>query len=95
MRVFVAGSTGAVGKLLVSHLVAHGHQVVALVRSASKAKAVEAMGATATIAEALDKDGLAVAIKRSEPEVIIHQLIAIAGVGSFREFDEGRKYAAG
>ena len=45
MRVFVAGSTGAVGKFLVPHLVENGHEVVALVRVAQKAKALEAMAA--------------------------------------------------
>ena len=45
MRVFVAGSTGAIGKFLVPHLVENGYEVVALVRTAQKAKALEAMGA--------------------------------------------------
>jgi nucleoside-diphosphate-sugar epimerase len=88
MRVFVAGSTGAVGKFLVPHLVENGHQVAALVRVAQKAKALEAMGAKAALADALNKGELTAAIMRAEPEVIIHQLTALAGVGNFKKFDQ-------
>jgi 2-alkyl-3-oxoalkanoate reductase len=88
MRVFVAGSTGAVGKSLVPHLVEHGHEVAALVRVAQKAKALEAMGAKAALADALNKGELTAAIMRAEPEVIIHQLTALAGVGNFKKFDQ-------
>ncbi len=88
MRVFVAGSTGAVGKSLVPLLLERGHEVVALSRTSQKAKGLEALGAKVAVANALDKDGLTAAIKRAEPEVIIHQLTALAGVGNFRKFDE-------
>lgn len=88
MRVFVAGSTGAVGKFLVPHLVENGHEVVALVRAAQKAKALEVMGAKVVLADALNKEELTAAIRRAEPEVIIHQLTALAGVGNFRKLDQ-------
>ena len=88
MRAFVAGSTGAIGRFLVPQLVENGHEVVALVRSAEKAKVVETMGAKVSFADALDKEELTAAIRRTEPEVIIHQLTAIAGVGNFKKFDE-------
>ena len=83
MKVFVAGSTGAVGKSLVPHLVELGHDVVALVRTSQKGKEVAALGAKAAIADALDKDELTAAIRRAEPEVIIHQLTALVGVWQF------------
>lgn len=88
MRVFVAGSTGAIGKQLVPHLVENGHDVVALVRAAQKSRALEAMGAKVALADALDKDALTAAIRRAEPEVVIHQLTALAGAGNFKKFDE-------
>jgi nucleoside-diphosphate-sugar epimerase len=58
MRVFVVGSTGAVGKFLVPHLVENGHDVVALVRTAQKAKALVALGAKVALADALNKRGV-------------------------------------
>jgi 2-alkyl-3-oxoalkanoate reductase len=88
MRVFVAGSTGAVGKFLVPHLVQNGHEVVALVRDAQKAKALEVMGAQVALADALNKEELTAAIRRTEPEVIIHQVTALTGVGNFKKLDE-------
>src|SRR6266498_3840144 len=88
MKVFVAGSTGAVGKSLVPLLVESGHEVVALVRTPQKAKEVEALGAKAAVADALDKGELTAAIRRAEPEVIIHQLTALAGVANFKRLDE-------
>jgi nucleoside-diphosphate-sugar epimerase len=45
MKVFVAGATGAMGKRLVPALLAAGHQVVAMTRSADKAAALAAAGA--------------------------------------------------
>lgn len=88
MRVFVAGGTGAVGKFLVPHLRENGHEVVALVRSVEKARTLEAMGARVALADALNREELTAAIRRAEPEVIIHQLTALAGVGNFKKFDE-------
>lgn len=88
MRVFVAGSTGAIGKSLVPQLIEGGHEVVALSRTPLKTRELETLGAKIAIANPLDKESLTAAIKRAEPEVIIHQLTALAGVGSFKKFDE-------
>lgn len=87
MKIFLAGATGAIGKALVPQLLGSGHEVVALARSAGKARALEALGAKIVIADALDADALTAAITRTEPEAVIHQLTALAGVGSFRNFD--------
>ena len=88
MRVFVAGSTGAVGKALLPKLSAARHEVIALVHSAEKAREVEATGAIPVIADALDRDALTAAIRKARPEVLIHQLTALANSGNFRKFDE-------
>ena len=71
MRVFIAGGTGAIGRSLVPLLVERGHEVVALVRNARKAGAVEAMGAKPTLADALDRDALTEAVRRAEPEAAL------------------------
>jgi nucleoside-diphosphate-sugar epimerase len=88
MKVFLAGSTGAIGKTLLPHLVASGHQVVALVRTAARAAQVEALGGVATVADPFDKIQLTAAIERAEPEIVMHELTALAGTGNFRRFDE-------
>lgn len=89
MKIFVAGSTGAIGRRLVPLLIENGYEVVALVRSSHKAKEVEMMGAQPTVANALHKDELTAAIRKAEPEVIVHQLTALASnTGNFKKFDE-------
>jgi len=44
MKVFVAGATGALGRVLVPQLVARGHEVVGMTKSASKQDLVRGLG---------------------------------------------------
>src|SRR5690242_16077061 len=44
MRVFITGGTGLIGSAVIAELLGHGHTVLALARSESSAKAVEAAG---------------------------------------------------
>jgi nucleoside-diphosphate-sugar epimerase len=89
MRIFVAGATGALGSQLVPRLVAAGHEVAGMTRSASKGGAVSRMGAAPVVADALDPDAAARAIAEAEPEVIVHQLTALAGSLDMRDVDRG------
>ncbi len=86
MRVFVAGATGALGKQLVPRLVAGGHEVTGMTRSASKQDAVRALGATPVVADALDPEQVAQAVAQAEPEVIVHQLTALSSL-DMRHFE--------
>jgi nucleoside-diphosphate-sugar epimerase len=85
MRVFVAGATGAIGRALVPQLVARGHEVVGMTRSASKQDLVRGLGARPVVADALDPDAVARAVASAEPEVIVHQLTALSGKMSIRD----------
>jgi len=87
LRVFVAGASGAIGRRLLPQLVAAGHEVVALARSADKARALEALGARTVVADALDAEALGAAVTKSEPQAVVHQLTAIPRNGSFRNFE--------
>ena len=86
MRVFVAGATGAIGKQLVPRLIAAGHEVYGMTRSASKQALLSQMGAVPVVADALDADQVAEAVGRAKPDVIIHQLTAIGALDT-RHFD--------
>jgi nucleoside-diphosphate-sugar epimerase len=88
MRVFVAGGTGAIGRFLLPLLIESGHEVVALARSAAKAPALEAMGAKVALADALNREELSAAVRGARPDVIIHQLTALARAGDFKRLDE-------
>ncbi len=85
MKIFVAGATGALGRQLVPQLVARGHEVVGMTRSASKQGLLHDLGARAVVADALDPDAVAHAVASAEPEVIVHQLTALSGEMSVRD----------
>jgi nucleoside-diphosphate-sugar epimerase len=85
MKVFVAGATGALGRQLVPQLVARGHEVVGMTRTASKQDALRALGARPVVADALDPDAVAGAVASAEPEVIVHELTALSGKVSLRD----------
>lgn len=87
MRIFVAGATGALGRQLVPQLVERGHEVTGMTRTASKAGEVEALGAEAVVADALDPDQVATAVAETDPEAIVHQLTAISATNSLRSVD--------
>jgi nucleoside-diphosphate-sugar epimerase len=89
MRVFVAGATGALGKQLVPQLVAAGHEVTGMTRSASKQDLIRSLGAKPVVADALDPDQVARVVAEAEPEAIIHQLTAISADMSPRNLDRG------
>jgi nucleoside-diphosphate-sugar epimerase len=87
MKVLVAGATGALGKQLVPRLLASGHEVVGMTRSTSKREALRELGATPVVADALDPEDVARAVAETQPEVIVHELTALAGALDMRHFD--------
>jgi 2-alkyl-3-oxoalkanoate reductase len=94
MKVFVAGATGALGRALVPQLVARGHEVVGMTRSASKQDLVRSLGARPVVADALNPDAVAQAVASAEPEVIVHQLTALSGPMSVRDARRPERSAA-
>jgi nucleoside-diphosphate-sugar epimerase len=89
MRIFVAGATGALGRRLVPLLVEGGHQVTGMTRTAGKAAGLRAAGAEPAVADALDRDAVLRAVLAARPEVVVHQLTALAGMTNFRRIDQG------
>jgi 2-alkyl-3-oxoalkanoate reductase len=85
MKIFVAGAAGVLGRALVPQLVARGHEVVGMTRSASKQDVVRSLGARPVVADALDADAVAQAVASAAPEVIVHQLTALSGKLSARD----------
>lgn len=85
MKVFVAGATGVLGRALVPQLVAAGHEVVGMTRSAPKEDLVRSLGARPVVADALDPDAVAEAVAVAGPEVIVHELTALSGNMSMRD----------
>jgi nucleoside-diphosphate-sugar epimerase len=91
MRVFIAGAGGAIGRRLVPRLVERGHDVTASTRSADRHEALRSLGAAPVTMDGLDAGSVAKAIAHAAPEVVVHQMTALAGGMDMRHFD--RSYA--
>ena len=92
MRVFVTGATGALGQHLVPGLVAAGHEVTATTRTPGKVAQLRAAGAEPVIVDGLDREAVITAVLGAAPEVIVHEMTALASLRSLRNFD--REFAA-
>ena len=82
MRIFIAGGTGVVGTQLVPLLVSRGHRVVATARTAEKAATLEAAGAVAAEVDGLDRAGVLRAVAAARPDVVVHQMTALADLAA-------------
>lgn len=87
MRVFVAGASGTIGVPLVRALVEAGHDVTGQTRSPEKQKVLEALGAKAVLADALDLTQLTRVVVQARPTHVIHQLTALPKDGPRRARD--------
>jgi nucleoside-diphosphate-sugar epimerase len=87
MRVFVTGATGALGQHLVPGLVAAGHEVTATTRTPGKAGHLRAAGAAPVVLDGLDRAAVLAAVRAAAPEVIVHQMTALADMRSLRNTD--------
>ena len=74
MTVFVAGASGAIGRVLCALLVADGHRVVGTTRRIEAAHALAATGVDPVIVDVFDADSLRESVKAASPEAVIHQL---------------------
>src|ERR1035441_938561 len=88
MRVFVTGATGALGRHLVPALVAGGHEVTATMRTPGKAGWLREVGAEPGVVGGVDREAVIAAVQAAAPEVIVHEMTALAGMRSFRNPDK-------
>lgn len=87
MRVFVAGGTGVLGRRLVPQLVARGHEVSATTTSEAKLGLLAELGAKGIVMDGLDAASVGEAVAEAEPDVIVHQMTAIAGKPDIKHMD--------
>jgi nucleoside-diphosphate-sugar epimerase len=88
MRVFVTGATGALGQHLVPALIAAGHEVTATTRTPGKAGQLREAGAEPAVVDGLDRDAVIAAVQAASPEVIVHEMTALADMRSLRNLDK-------
>lgn len=70
MKILVAGSRGAIGRILVDKLIASGHEVAGMVRSESQMDDVLRSGACAVLADVARKETLDAAVEGQDAIVL-------------------------
>jgi nucleoside-diphosphate-sugar epimerase len=95
MRVFVAGGTGVIGRSLVPHLVARGHQVTATTTSPAKLDLLARLGAEGVVMDGLDPAAVGEAVATARPDTIVNEMTALswAHVGKPNLRNPGRFFA--
>lgn len=88
MGIFLAGATGAIGKRLIPMLIASGHYVIAATRAQDKVGMLRTSGAEPAVVDALDRDAVMKAVTSARPEVVVHQVTALAKMGNLKNFDK-------
>jgi nucleoside-diphosphate-sugar epimerase len=87
MRVFVAGATGVIGRRLVPQLIKAGHEVVGTTRTEAKRPDLWNLGAEPMVVDGLDAAAVGEAVAKASPDVVVHQMTALAGISDLRHFD--------
>lgn len=80
MRIYLAGATGVIGRRLVPQLVAAGHTVGAMTRSAEKAGGLSSIGARPIVCDVFDRPALTSAVRAFTPDLVLHQLTDLPDV---------------
>ena len=89
MRVFIAGSTGVLGRRLVPMLVSAGHEVTGTTRSGARAAELRSAGAEPVVVDALNRAEMHAAVTAARPQVIVHELTALQGKTDIRTIERG------
>ncbi|MBV9265446.1 MAG: NAD(P)-dependent oxidoreductase [Acidobacteriaceae bacterium] len=77
MTVFVAGATGAIGRPLISALIAAGHHAVGMTSSESGLKTLRDKDADGVVVNALDSSAVTAAIQKVRPDAVIDELTSL------------------
>ena len=88
MRIFVAGATGAIGRRLIPILAQAGHSVVGMTRSPGKIAWLRDAGAEPVVADALDANAVMSVVRKTSPQIVVHQLTAIPALLDFRKIEQ-------
>jgi len=89
MRIFLAGASGAIGRRLTPLLLAAGHSVTGMTRTAETARVLEAASVHPVVADVFDAAALKRIVIEARPDVVFHQLTDLP-----RVLDDETKLAA-
>ena len=74
MRIYFAGASGVIGGRLVPLLVAAGHTVGAMTRSAEKGTRLASIGAEPIVCDVFDRPALTRSVRAFSPDLLLHEL---------------------
>ncbi|GAB6989305.1 NAD-dependent epimerase/dehydratase family protein [Paenibacillus pini] len=77
MKIFIAGATGVLGRLLIPKLVQEGHEVVGMTHHKSNMKLISDLGAVPAVADALNQSSVQTVLELARPDMVIHQLTSL------------------
>lgn len=73
-KIFIAGSTGAVGRVLCQLAVRAGYRVFGMTRKKGKSELLQSLNVEPVIVDVYDQENLSRMIRKIEPDVVFHQL---------------------
>jgi nucleoside-diphosphate-sugar epimerase len=77
MRVLIVGATGAIGRPLISALVASHWEVIGITSTERRLQTLRDKGAEAFVADALDRNAIEAVIRKVRPEAVIDELTSL------------------
>lgn len=77
MKVFVAGATGAIGRPLVTALLAAGHEVIGMSSTENGARTLREKGVESKVANALDEIAVLNVLNKIRPDAVIEELTSL------------------
>lgn len=89
MKIFLAGASGVIGRLLVPLLRKAGHSVIGTTRASMKVAAVRALGAEPVVIDVFDASALSRAVAAAAPHVVIHQLTDLPSAPGTPSYEAG------
>jgi nucleoside-diphosphate-sugar epimerase len=88
MRILIVGASGAIGIHLTRQLAEQGHQVTGTCLAGAKAGKIRAAGAAPVVLNALDAAATRAAVARVQPDALVYQATALAGMRFGRSLDK-------
>ncbi|MFS3913544.1 NAD-dependent epimerase/dehydratase family protein [Bacillus australimaris] len=78
MKIFIAGASGVIGRLLLPQLVQAGHEVIGMTRKEEQRGAIEQTGAKSILADVFNREQMVDILTEIKPDVVIHQLTSLS-----------------
>jgi nucleoside-diphosphate-sugar epimerase len=74
VRIFLAGATGVIGLRLIPLLLADGHTVAGMTRTAGQADQLRELGVQPVVCDVFDAAAVTAAVTEFRPDLVLHQL---------------------